>query len=164
MKIELEITPRVQRALLCLIIPVCLVGGAAVANAQSTSAAVANDTLIGQALNTLGNAVASLRADVTVLQASERVARGAITETGAVTTQTGAWISRVDHRAPGNYVFVFAPGVFASPPTCVTTANARDAVAPAIECYGVTSASIVCQATASGTPVNTAMSVLCAGS
>jgi len=163
MKIVLEISARAQRVLL-FAVPATILCVAAGAHAQSTAAALANDTLIGQALNTLGNAVSSLRADVTVLQASERVARAAITETGAVTQQTGAWITRVEHRGLGNYVIVFAPGVFTSVPTCVTSATARDTVAPAIECYGTTTASVVCQATVSGGPVNTGLALICAGS
>jgi len=162
MKIELEISPRVQRAFLCAI-PAILLSGAAVAFAQGSQASATTDTLVGSALNTLGNSVAALRADVTVLQTSERVARATISGAGAVTAQTGSWLRRVEHPSAGAYVFVFAPGAFAAVPTCVTSANARASAAPAVECYDVTTSSATCQATASGAPIDTGISLICAG-
>jgi len=163
MTIHLPITPRVKTALLGAVAASVLCGGA-LAHAQSTAAATASDTLIGSALNTLGNAVTALRNDVAILQMSERVARATITGTGTVTAQTGAWIRQVEHPSPGNYVLRFAPGVFGAAPTCVATPNANEPVAPAIECYGVTTTTMACQATGSGGPINTGLFVLCAGS
>ncbi len=164
MKIELEITRSRLTAALLLAAAASVLGGGAIAHAQSTQAATTTDTLVGSALNTLGNAVSALRNDVNVLQMYERVARASITSTGAVTAQTGSWIAKVDHPGPGNYVVRFSPGVFSAPPTCITTANASDPVAPAIECYGVTTTLMVCQATEAGAQVNTGLSLLCAGS
>jgi hypothetical protein len=161
MKIELEIPRRVIRMAI-LGVSSCIVLGGAVAYAQ-TNAATTTDTLVGSALNTLGNAVAALRNDVAVLQMSERVARATITATGTVTAQTGSWVTRVDHPAAGQYVVRFAPGVFATVPTCVTTANANEPIAPAIECT-VTTTSMACQVTETKSPKDTAMFLLCAGS
>jgi hypothetical protein len=166
MKIVLELTPRIQRLVL-VGIAASILGATAVASAQTmTQAGTTTDTLVGSALYTLGNAVTALRADVTVLQMSERVARATITGSGAVAGS--AWIHRVDHPSDGKYIVTFAPGIFAAPPTCVTTANSRDAVPPTLVCYDVTTSSMVCQATAPGkpapVPVDTGLSLVCAGS
>jgi hypothetical protein len=165
---KIEIRSYVPR-LLALTVPAFIVCGAAVAHGQ-TQAATSTDTLVGSALSTLGNAVTALRADVAVLQMGERVARAAITATGVVTTQTGSWVTKVDHPSPGIYVVSFAPSVFTSAPTCVTGANANDQVAPSVECHDVTTKSMICKATASGplngavAPVDTGIAVICAGS
>ncbi len=165
MKVVFELTPRTKRLVLCGIAGSILCGGA-VAYAQ-TQAATTTDTLVGSALYTLGNAITALRADVTVLQQSERVARATISSSGVVVG--GAWISRVDHPGVGSYVVTFAPGVFTAVPTCVTAANpSREAPPPTLACYDVTVSSMQCRATVPGpsTPVlvDTAISVVCAGS
>ena len=151
------------RALVIGLVSASIVCGGAVAYAQSTSAAATTDTLVGSALNTLGNAVSTLRSEVSILQQSERVARATLTETGAITAQTGSWISRVDHPAPGTYFVAFTPSVFSTPPTCVTSANANDVVAPSVECHAVTTGSMTCRATTASGPVNSGLFLICAG-
>jgi hypothetical protein len=168
MKIEIEI-PRYLPRLVAVAVPIFILCAAAGAHGQ-TEAAATTDTLVGSALATLGNAVTMLRAEVAVLQTGERVARAAITATGVVTTQTGSWVTKVDHSSPGIYVVSFAPSVFTSAPTCVTSASANDQAAPSVECHDVTTKSMTCKATASGppsgsvAPVDTAISLICAGS
>ena len=164
MKIQLEMTLGTGRVLLGAACVVILFGGGALAHAQSTQAASTTDTLVGSALSTLGNAVTTLRAEVAILQTSERVARVTLSATGAIILQTGAWVARVDHPQPGNYILTFAPGVFTTPPTCVATPNANEPVAPSIQCVGAGTASISCISTTPAAHVNTAMSLLCAGS
>jgi outer membrane murein-binding lipoprotein Lpp len=160
---KLELSRHAKRAVL-FVVTASLVCGGAVAYAQTSQYATTTDTLVGAALNTLGNAVTQLRADVAVLQMSERVARATLTSTGAVTLQTGAWLTRVDRPQTGSYVISFAPGVFHAVPTCVTMPSARDSAPPALECHDVTTTGMVCRASAAGAPADTAMSIICAGS
>jgi hypothetical protein len=164
MKIQLEMTVGAGRVLLGAACVAILCGGGALAHAQGSQAATTTDTLVGSALSTLGNAVATLRAEVAILQTSERVARVTLSAAGGITLQTGAWIARVDHPQPGNYILTFTPGVFTTPPTCVATPNANEPVAPTVECTGVGTSSIACTSTTPTGHVNTAMSLICAGS
>ena len=104
MKIELEITRSRLTAALLLAAAASVLGGGAIAHAQSTQAATTTDTLVGSALNTLGNAVSALRNDVNVLQMYERVARASITSTGAVT-------AALVYDPLGRVIFQYTTGV-----------------------------------------------------
>jgi hypothetical protein len=171
--VDFEIGPRWKRALLWVAVPVVMVSGGAVAFAQTqTGASMLNDGLIGTALNALGQAVATLQAQVLVLQSADRVDRVTLASNGAVIAQTGAWIRQVRHPAPGRYALDFTTGTFASPPTCVTTPNTSDNPPPLVECYGVTAVCVVCQASSMphqasrgdpSAPVDVGLSLVCVG-
>lgn len=94
---------------------------------------------------------------------TERTFRATITTTGAISTQTGSWISLVNHAGTGNYVVSFSPGTFASTPTCVATAYAGNAVPPVVECFNVATTSITCQVNAAGTNLDSALFLICVG-
>jgi len=169
--IEFDPSPRLRRALAAGAAASVLFLGGAVAYAQS--AATTNDTLIGSALNTLGNAVALLQAQVAQLQAADHVDRATIAASGAVVAQNGAWLGRVAHPSTGSYVLAFATGAFSTPPTCVLSAIASDAVvpgisgaaplAPALSCSHATPSSVACQSRAGIIAVDTEISAICVG-
>lgn len=94
---------------------------------------------------------------------TERTFRATITTTGAITSQTGSWISLVNHAGTGNYVVSFSAGTFTSTPTCIATAYAGNAVPPVVECFNVATTSITCQANAAGSNVDSALFLICVG-
>jgi hypothetical protein len=172
-RIDLELTPGVKRAVALAAAGSVLLFGGAVAYAQT--AGTSSDTLIGSALNTLGTAVAVLQAQVAALQAADHVARATISPSGVVSAQNGKWLSRVDHPFAGNYVLTFAPGVFSAAPTCVATALAHEFIDPAttggpvlsaamLGCSGATPYSVTCQVRVDrGVPADTGLSMICVG-
>lgn len=170
--IDLELTPRVKRALSVAAAGSVLLFGGAVAYAQTTG--TSSDTLIGSALNTLGTAVAVLQAQVASLQALDHVARATIPASGGAIIQNGKWLSRVDRPFAGTYVMTFTPGVFSSAPTCVGTALAHQSGDPStggpvlsasmLSCSSATLSSVTCQVSADRNgPLDTGMSMICVG-
>jgi hypothetical protein len=171
--IELEIPPAVKRAALLAAGTSVLLFGGAVAYGQT--AATSSDTLIGSALNTLGTAVSILQAQVAQLQAADHVNRATLATTGAVLTQNGRWLARVDHPTSGFYTLRFASDAFTAAPTCVATAVASDVLVPAalanpslsvasLACTPATTTSVTCETKFDRVGgVDTGLTVICSG-
>jgi hypothetical protein len=107
---------------------------------------------------------------VTTLENGERVQRAQLGSDGSVASQTGTWISLVNHAGVGNYVITFAAGVFSATPTCVATASAGNQISPSIEIYSVSKNGITCNATSAskltgdvGTSIDTGIFLICVG-
>jgi hypothetical protein len=176
---KLEPTPQTKRTL-TVVAAVCALAlagllalGGAVAHAQTSTDGTGS--VVNATLRSLAAAITALQARVATLEGAEHVDRATVSAAGAVVTQNGAWLDRVDHLSPGAYTLAFAPGTFKAPPTCVATASATDIalpgtvvsptlVAASVACAPATLTSLTCQARAERVGgVNAGMSVICAG-
>ncbi len=169
---EPERTVGARRAVtLAAAVSVLLVGGA-VAHAQAGGT---SGDVTGLALSSLRSAVAALQVQVAALQAADHVDRATISASGAVLSQNGRWLGRVEHPFAGNYLLSFAPGAFTAPPTCVVTALANESVSPStvgglvlavvsFACTAATPSSMTCQGRSErGNGVDAGMSLICVG-
>jgi hypothetical protein len=141
-----------------------LFGGAAVAYAQADGT---SGSVVSLTLSSLSSAITGLQGQVSALQGADRVNRATIAPSGAVVSAGSAWIARVEHPSLGNYVLRFAPGAFATPPSCVATglASVENAphVAPYLSCFPATRTSLSCLAKVEIQSVDTDLAVICVG-
>ncbi len=159
--IDFEISPGAKRFALGLGIPTLIVCAAAVASANVKHPFASGDKLSAQLMN---ENFSDLDARLTKLESQERVVTAIIDKLGAVTQQTGTWISLVNHSGVGSYVVSFANGTFSTTPTCVATALAGNNAPPIVECFNVANNSITCVAKDAGTmAVDTGLLLVCIG-
>ena len=168
--------PRRTRLAWLVAPPAVLVTFAAVAHAQMTGPTT-SDTVIGAALNTLGNTVALLTVQVARLEAADHTHRLTLAGSGAILGQDAPWLTRIDHRTAGLYELTFAPGAFSAAPTCVVSAFATPPTEPSAvvggfngavlaACAPATINGVACQTSvpkATGAPADTGLSLICAG-
>jgi hypothetical protein len=107
---------------------------------------------------------------VAALEGLERVRQAKLGSDGVISSQTGSWISVVNHAGAGNYVLTFAANTFSATPTCVATASAGNQIAPSIEIIAASTTGITCNATAAskltgdvGGNVDTGIFLICIG-
>jgi hypothetical protein len=133
--------PRRRRLVWIALPTAALVTVSALAHAQLTGPTT-SDTVIGAALNTLGNTVALLTVQVARLEAADHTHRLTLSGSGTILGQDAPWLTRVDHPAAGLYELTFAPGAFAAAPTCVVSALAVPPVAPSAIVGGLTATAV----------------------
>ncbi len=95
----------------------------------------------------------------------ERVERAILTSAGAVTSQSGSWISFTS-KGTGNYVYAIAAGIFSATPTCICSANsgsADRACNVGTDVASSTALNLYLATANNGTATDTAHNVICMG-